>query len=280
MAVKLEVGEIGKARVKQDRQFDLPALIDFALSNNPETHGAWAASRAAAENWAIKRGRYYPVAGVRSASGYERIVAEVPKHWGTLKNWDSANLLMLDYDLFDFGRRDAAAQAAREQLMAVNYQFNRHIQTVVFSVEKAFYLLDAQRANVKAARATVRLAQTDRVAVEKRHSAGLATKPDLLLARQREARANYELENAELGVSDAQADLALALGIRVDALPPIKSTGGQTLPATLGGAVNALIDQAIRRRPDMAAAVSALRASDAQVRLARSSMYPTVDLSG
>ncbi|MGH7987742.1 MAG: TolC family protein, partial [Candidatus Binataceae bacterium] len=132
----------------------------------------------------------------------------------------------------------------------------------------------------KAAQAIVRFAETDRVAVEKRHSAGLATKPDVLLALEREARASYDLENAELGISDAQADLALALGIRVDALPPIANAGGQTLPATLGGVVDSLIDQALRQRPDMAAAVSALRASDAQVRLARSSMYPTVDLSG
>jgi outer membrane protein TolC len=149
----------------------------------------------------------------------------------------------------------------------------------VFAVEKTFYLLDAERANVAAARAIVRLANTDRIAVEKRHAAGLATKPDVLLARQREARADYELENAELGVSDAQADLALAVGVRVDTLPQIGSFGGQAVPATLSGAVEDLINLAMRERPDLAAKVAALRAGDAAVDLARASMYPTVELS-
>jgi outer membrane protein len=263
---------------KERGPYDLPALIDLALSNNPQTREAWAAARAAAASWAIERGRYYPVAGVSSESGYERIVDQVPKHWGTLKNWQSTNLLTLNYDLLDFGRREASAQAAHEQLIAANFGFNRQIQSVIFEVEKSFYILETQRANVKAAEAIVRLATTDRIAVEKRHRAGLATKPDVLLARQREARANYELQNAELGVSDAQADLALALGIRVDALPAIATNTSQTVPATLNRAVESLIDNALQQRPDLASAVAALRAKDAEVKLARASMYPTVKL--
>jgi outer membrane protein TolC len=260
-------------------KYDLPALIDLALNRNPETREAWAAARAAAAEWAISRAPFYPTVRIDSQNGYERIVDQVPKHWGTLKNWRSSNLLTMNYDLADFGRRDAAARSAREQMLAANMQFNRKIQEVVFAVEKSFYLLDAERANVAAAQAIVRLATTDRVAVEKLHAAGLATKPDVLLARQRAARAHYEMENAELGVSDAQADLAVALGIRVDTLPEIASFGGQAIPATLSGAADDLIDLAMRERPDLAAKVAALRSGDAEVDLARASRYPTVELS-
>ena len=260
-------------------KYDLPSLIDLALSRNPETRASWEAARSAAAGWGISRAPFYPIVRVDSQSGYERIIDQVPKHWGTLKNWRSSDLLTLNYDLADFGRRDAAARSAREQMLAANFQFNRKIQDVVFAVEKNFYLLDAERANVAAAQAIVRLAVTDRIAVEKRHAAGLATKPDVLLARQREARAHFEMENAELGVSDAQADLAVALGVRVDALPEIQSFGGQTIPATLSGAVEDLIDLAMRERPDLAAKVAVLRSGNAEVDLARASMYPTVELS-
>jgi outer membrane protein TolC len=99
--------------------------------------------------------------------------------------------------------------------LAANLHFNRKIQEVVFAVEKSFYLLDAERANVATAQAIARLAITDRSAVEKSRAEGLATKPDVLLALQREARSRFELESAELGVNDAQADLAVALGVRV-----------------------------------------------------------------
>jgi len=261
-------------------KYDLPALIDLALSRNPDTREAWAAARAAAAEWGISRAPFYPTVRVDSQNGYERIVDQVPKHWGTFKNWRSSDLLTVNYDLADFGRRDAAARSAREQLMAANLHFNRKIQEVVFAVEKNFYLLDAERANVASAQAIVRLAITDRRAVEKSRVAGLATKPDVLLALQREARSRFELENAELGVSDAQADLAVALGMRVDALPEIESFGGQAVPATLSGAVDRLIDLAMRERPDLAAKVAALRSRDAAVDLARASVYPTVELSG
>jgi outer membrane protein len=261
-------------------KYDLPALIDLALSRNPDTREAWEAARAAAAGWGISRAPFYPTVRVDSQNGYERILDQVPKHWGTLKNWRSSDLLTLNYDLADFGRRDAAARSAREQLMAANLHFNRKIQEVVFAVEKNFYLLDAERANVAAAQAIVRLAITDRRAVEKSRAAGLATKPDVLLARQREARSRFDLENAELGVSDAQADLAVALGVRVDALPKIESFGGQTVPATLSGTVDRLIDLAMHERPDLAAKVAAVRSHDAEVDLARASVYPTVELSG
>jgi len=260
-------------------KYDLPALIDLALSRNPRTREHWESARAAAAQWGIARAPFYPTVRFVSQSGYERVVDQVPKHWGTLKNWRSSNLLKLDYDLIDFGRRDAAASSARNQLVDMNLRFNREIQTVVFEVEKGFYILRARRADVTAAQAVVRLAVIDRAAVEKRHSAGLATKPDVLLARQREARARYEFENAELGVSDAQADLALAVGIRVDQLPEIEDFGGRQIPSALTGTVAAMIETATQRRPDLDARVSAQRARDAELELARASLYPDVQVS-
>jgi outer membrane protein len=68
--------------------------------------------------------------------------------------------------------------------------------------------------------------------------------------------------------------------VRVDALPEIESFGGQAVPATLSGAVDHLIDLAMRERPDLAAKVAAVRSREAAVDLARASLYPTVELSG
>jgi outer membrane protein TolC len=203
----------------------------------------------------------------------------VPKHWGTLKDWQSINLLTVNYVLIDFGRRDAAAEASRQEVLAANYQFNREIQKVVFEVEKNYYLLDSTRNGLDAAHAVVRLAETDLRAVDQRHAAGLATEPDVLLAQQREAKSAYELENAELRVSNAEADLAIAIGLPVNSMPPIQSLGTLTIPAQLKDSVDDLINQAALQRPDLAAALTNLRAKEAEVRFARASIYPTLDIS-
>ena len=181
--------------------------------------------------------------------------------------------------LIDFGRRNAAASSALNQLVAANLLFNRKVQEVVFNVERSFYELDAARAGVEAADATVKLATTDRRATELRQKHGLATAPGVLLARQREAQADFDLENARLAVSLAQADLALALGVRADDAPEVASLKDQPLPQSLGADIERLIDSAVRERPDLAARVSTVRARQAEVDLTHASLYPTLRLT-
>jgi outer membrane protein len=257
----------------------LDDLIAFALAENPSTRRAWESAQAAAAAAGKARATYYPILSFHSINSYQRLVDLVPNHWGILKTWQSHNLLSLDYDLIDFGRRDARAASAMDRLIAANLLFNRQVQEVVFNVERGYYRLDAARASVRAADATLKLATTDRTSAERRKQTGLATQPEVLLARQREAQAEYDLENARLDVSLAQADLALALGVRADRAPEVEPLRAQALPPSLGGDVERLIDDALRERPDLAAKVSALRARQADVALARASLYPTVGLS-
>jgi outer membrane protein len=258
---------------------DLPALINLALGTNPATRNDWQVARSAAYDWGRSRAPYYPLITTNSQSGYERIADQVPNHWGTFKNWQSTSLISLNYDLIDFGRRDATAASARESLLAANFAFNRSLQTVVFNVERTFYLYDTSRAQITAAQAVVRLAETDRRAVQRRHDLGLATGPDLLLARQREAQAEYDLQNVELGMRDAQADLALALGLNPSQLPRVANFDSQPLPATLGPAIDEMLKLAAADRPDLAADAARLQGKEAQVALARADMYPTLGAS-
>jgi outer membrane protein len=261
------------------RRLGLDELITFALARNPETRRAWDEAQGAAATAAAARTAYYPRVGVESDNGYQRLVDLVPKHWGTLKAWQSRSLVSMDYDLIDFGRRDAQAASALNQLVAANLIFNRQVQQVVFDVERGYYDVDAARANVTAAEVAAKLATTDRTNAERRQHNGLATQPDVLLARQREAQAEFDLENARLGVSLAQADLAVALGIRADEAPEVEPLTDQPLPQSLGADVDQLIDEAVRERPDLAAKVSAVRARQADEALARAAFYPTIGIT-
>ena len=275
------VGSAAEAAVLSDQppggqRLGLTELIGYALANNPSTRSAWRSAAAAAAAAGRARAPYYPIASAQSDNGYQRLVDLVPNHWGTLKTWQSRNILSLDYDLIDFGRRDAAASSALNELVSANLLFNRKVQEVVFNVERSFYELDAAHAGVEAADATVKLATTDRKASELRQKHGLATAPEVLLARQREAQAYYDLENARLAVSLAQADLAVALGVRADKAPEVALLKDQPLPQSLGAHIEHLIDSAVRERPDLAARVSTVRARQAEVDLAHASLYPTL----
>jgi outer membrane protein len=275
-----ELGSIAQeAPAEPGRKYSLPELVELALQRNPETRRTWYEARAAAAELGRAHAPYYPRLGLDSESGYRRILDLVPKHWGIQKSWQSRNLLSVNYLLLDFGRRDAAARSAQEELLAANFLFNQKVQEVVFNVERGFYTLDAARADVRSAEVIVRMARTDRIAARKRLDVGLATKPQLLLSEQREAQAEYELQNARLAVSDAQARLAVATGLEANAAPDIESLEGQPVPKALGQTVDELIGVALRQRPDLAAKVAAARAAKAQVDAARATLYPTLDAS-
>jgi outer membrane protein TolC len=179
----------------------------------------------------------------------------------------------------DFGRRESASSSARDRLIASNFAFNRSIQTVVFNSEAAFYALDAAASAVNAAQQNFRLAETDFNAVHQRVDLGLATQPQLLLAKERIAQSRYDLANAQLMVHDAEAQMAVVLGIPAN--PPVTIVGLETQapPQELNQSVEALISQARSQRPDLAAHVASLHASEADVRQAHAQLFPLVGLS-
>jgi len=152
------------------------------------------------------------------------------------------------------------------------------MQTVVFAVQRAYFALCAAKAAVTAARRTLDLAESDFDAVQQRLNLGLATEPALLLAKERVAQSQYDVANTELIVHDAEANLAASIGISAEA--PIAVTGleSEPLPTGLSGQVDQLIAATVRQRPDLAAQVARLRASEARVALAKAAWYPTVNL--
>jgi outer membrane protein TolC len=141
-------------------------------------------------------------------------------------------------------------------------------------------MLDGAVASVTAAERNLELAETDDDAVRQRGDLGLATEPELLLSRERVAQSKFDLANARLLVHDAQAGLAIALGVPANSDLHIASLESLAVPRSLGSAVDALIDEARRRRPDLAARMAELHASEAQVAEAHAQFFPTVGLSG
>jgi outer membrane protein len=261
-------------------QYDLPALIDIALSNNPDTRVTWDQARAAADAYGVSRAPYYPVVSSQVQSAYSRRIFELPGQDGVLKQWRVTPLIELTYTLLDFGRRDAGAAAARAQLAAANFSFNRKLQDVVFATQRSFYSIGAAKAAVQAAEQNVELAKTDDDAVSRRVDLGLATEPELLLSRQRVAQSQYDLASAHLLVREAQANMAVALGVAANTPLDVPSLDSIPIPAGLGSEVDQLIETAVRSRPDLAAQVATLDARRAQVAGAKAEFFPTVGVSG
>ncbi len=263
-----------------DNKYDLVTLIDIALSNNPDTRQTWDQARAAAAAYGSSRAPFYPVVSTQVPGGYERELFQLPGENGILKQWQITPMIEFTYTLIDFGRRSAGAQAAREQLAAANFSFNRKLQDVVFATQRAFYAIGAAKAAVQAAEQNLELAQTDDEAVSRRVDLGLATEPELLLSRERVAQSQYDLASAHLLVREAQASMAVALGVAANTALDVPSLDSLPIPAGLGSEVDQLIETAVRNRPDLAAQVATLDARRAAVEQKKAAFYPTVGITG
>jgi outer membrane protein len=265
--------------IQTSQQYDLPQLIDVALIYNPETQRTWSAARSAAAAFGAAQAPYYPQAAFSFDNGYQRTVIQLPATYGVLKQWQADPLVVMNWTLLDFGRRRSASESAQDRLLAANFLFNRSIQDVVFRVESAFYAFDAAEGAVIAAQQNLKLAETDFDAVRQRVDLGLATEPQRLLAQEAVAQSHFDLANAQLIVHDAQAQMAIALGIPADQQIKLVGLETQAPPPLLNQSIEAFIAEARRERPDLASSAASLRASEAEIRQARAQFFPVAGLS-
>ncbi|MEO8606026.1 MAG: TolC family protein [bacterium] len=275
-------GDAARALPEAGTTYDLPALVDVALRDNPTTRAAWETARAAAARYGQSLAPYYPTLSANGfASPNQRVMEPDTGPAALTLRWDKyEGAVRLTYTLLDFGRRAQSAETARQRLLAANFGFNRVMQDVVFSVQLAYYNLDAAQGLRTAAEQNLALARTVLTAADARLDVGLATRPEQLLAKQVEARAVYDLENAKVAVQDAQAGLALALGVPANQSPAIESLFDQPLPPDLEREVDVFIDDAVKDRPDLAARLAELRAAEAAIGRAKAEFFPSVGFRG
>jgi outer membrane protein len=263
-----------------DKTYGLTDLIDLAQQANPETRLMWELTRAAAARLGVAESLYYPALALVSAAGLSRVEDRTTDGPLYTVGLSITPLLTLQWTLLDFGRRDAMVESAVQQLLQANFQFNRKHQEVTFAVQRSFYGFDASRAKVEATLVSFQAATAVQAEAEARMAAGLATQPDVLLARQQRARAAYEVGAARRSMEEARATLAESLGIPPTVPLRIATLSTLPLPATLAESVERVIDRALAQRPDLAARLATLRAREAEMRRARANFLPRLFIAG
>src|SRR5499433_280936 len=270
--------------IDPQKRYNLVELIDIAERVNPETRVAWEAARQAAIAVGLVESEYFPVLTLSALGGYQSEAFPAPKdvapngffRFTVNQVFPTLNLRWL---LLDFGRRASAWDAAQDRLLAANLGFNRKHQQIIFNVQRAFLGLTSLRGKIAVAQSAVDSARAVRESAEAQMRNGLATIPEVSLARQQEAQAAFDLEDVLATERDAQVALADSIGI--PPTTPIQVTEFSALPApaALEDSADKVIDQALENRPDLIAKVAAVRMKEAEVRRARAEYFPTLSLA-
>jgi outer membrane protein len=274
---------LGHPRVPADLEQRLPRLtlaevVDLGLRNNPNTRLSWANARAAAAAYGSERGAYFPTVDGDVTATRLKTVASQGRSAVTQSVLSPS--LSLSYLLFDFGGRSGNVGAAKNALLAADFNHNSTLQGVVLQIQTAYFQYIANRALLAAQRTTVAEARANLAAAEERHRVGVATIADVLQARTAASQADLAAETTEGDLQTSRGALALSLGIPANLPYDIDSTAGQVPVSVLADSVDAVIAKAVEARPDLAAARAEFEASRSQVSAARANRLPSLVLNG
>jgi outer membrane protein TolC len=187
--------------------------------------------------------------------------------------------LAVNYLLLDFGGRAAAVEAAGHLSIAGNVAFTAAHQQLIFNVARAYFTLDGADAALRAARQALADAKVVQQSAEALSGRGLNTIVDVQLTRRGTAQAQYDLAQAETAQHDAMYTLLAAMDLPPTTKLRVEGASERPLPARTARAVDNVLSDALRQRPDLLANVAKLRASDAEIAAARSALFPKISLS-
>lgn len=259
----------------------LSDIIGVALENNPNTRAAWAQARAAAASYGSSKGHYFPTITLTPTWTRTQAISAVNRGAAlpSLRTQYGPSV-SLSYLLFDFGGRGGTVDQAQSAAVAATDLGDATVQTTVLQAEQAYFAYNAARDLLEAEQANLHTATESRSAAIARYHVGLATAADTLQAATAVAQAQLELLTAQGGLQTARGSLAAAMG--TSAQLPFDVAPAAEMPPVQAAAVgvDSLIAQAVRERPDLAAARAQAIGAEGGIKVARSAELPSLTMSG
>jgi len=256
----------------------LAQLVDVALQINPNTQAAWERARAAAAAWGAARGSYYPTVGADIGGTGGKL--SQASNLGPFKGVYGDVGLSLSYLLLDFGGREAAAESARQALIASNWNHNQSIQDLLRDVPQAYYRYLGNKARVRASEVSLKEALTSLRSTEQRKKAGVSTIADVLQARSKADQVRLDLVSNRGAVQVSRGQLATAVGWPANTPFDVAEASGDIPLDRMEQNTQDLIELAVRDRPDLAAARAAVRQGEAELQKSESALWPKLVATG
>jgi outer membrane protein TolC len=269
------------ADIDANHVYALVELIDIAQRRNPTTRVAWEQARQAAIKVGMAQSAYLPTLTASALAGYERLAfplppSVLPAGFATSNNKEVVPGATIKYLLFDFGGRAANVDAANQLSIAANADFTTAHQKLIYSVARAYFILDGANATVSAAQRGLADARVLQEAAQALYGRGLGTEVEVDLARRATAQAQFDLSRTYTAQKEAMSSLLEAMDLPPTRKLRVASVSGRPLPPHTAHTVDEVLKEALRRRPDLFSDVAKLRASDANITAARSELFPKV----
>jgi outer membrane protein len=283
------------------RHLTLANVIDIGLSTNPLTRQSYAEARAAGAAIGSAVGKYLPqlnvgVTGEResSKSGVESTGGSTSTGTGStstgsttgstgsvVRGTGTSSLLIPDASaswlLFDFSR-SSSIEYAKQGAFAASFTHNATVQSVVLTLEQAYFNYNASKAVVSGDSLSVKEDSVNLASATAQHNAGIATLSDVLQAQTTLSEEVLQLETDQGSVQTTRGSLAVAMGFPANLTYDIQADPPDVPIQGIAASVDSLVSQAVRTRPDLASYRAQFAEAQANVGVVRGAGLPSLSL--
>lgn len=272
--------------------------VQTALRENPSIRGALATARAAQARIGQARATWLPQltvsTQVRADTSYQTGVAQGAEAVNTLRYNGGLQLSQL---IYDFGRTSARIGGAEAGTQAAQADGENVRSQVALRAISSFYAVLQAEALREVSRRTLEQQQQRRLQAESFFRIGTRPEIDVLIARTAVANAELALVQSESSVYTARTQLLEALGVQSEREPspdpaaapetaqawlerPLLAVASPPLAVESGDpAIDALLEEALRSRPDYAAGRERVRQAEATIAALRGDYLPQISLN-
>lgn len=259
----------------------LQQLISQALANNRDLAIAAANIAAARAQYRVQRASIFP--RVDTGAGYVRsqtASSGTGTGGGFARSGDnfSADIGISSFELDFFGRLRSLSDAQRNRWFATEAAARATRLNLVADVAQAWLAHAADASLLDVARRTVINAQRAVELTQVRLQGGIAPRTDLTQASQILAQAQADVAFQTTALAQDVNALRLLVGAGID--PALLPTAIETAGATIVPPPAGLSSTILLRRPDLVQAEYEVRATNAEIGVARAALFPTITLTG
>src|SRR6188768_1256349 len=258
------------------RSENLPEALAKAYQTNPQLNAERARQRATDENVPQALSGYRPQVVANLSAGLQAVRDLLPNNTvqsGNLKPWTVG--LTVTQTLFNSFRTANSVRVAELQVRSGREALRNIGQGVLLDAVTVYTNVLANQSLVEAQRANVAFLQETLGITQKRLNAGDVTPTDTAQAEARLARGRADLNAAEVSLAVSQATYTQVIGNAPTLLRPAESVD-RMLPRSRDDATGL----AFRQHPAVMAASFDFDVATTTIRVAESSLMPTITLQG
>jgi outer membrane protein len=195
---------------------------------------------------------------------------------------DLSTQLQGQWTVFEGGARVHNENAAEDQRQATEAELSAARNQMVATVVQTYYQWLQALSFVGVAQRSLESAQIDEKLAQSRVQAEVALASELLRLKTATAEAESQQVTAHTSAHRLQAAMERLLARHIAPIetPDANATLETADVETLAGDPNRLVEQALERRPEMAAAAAMIQAADERVQAAKGQSLPRVSLHG